>query len=137
MAAKSGRLCSIKLGTNLIQLMGTWSMPGVSTDLLESTAFGDDWKQFKTGLLDGGTITFNGLYDPADTTGQDALRTANEDSTELTDVRLYIDSTSYWIPTTTGPASYMLVTDWEIGADKSALMTASFSLKVSGKLELI
>lgn len=131
-----GKYGKVTIGTNPIALMGQWSMPGVSADSLESTAFGDEWKQFKMGLKDGGQITFSGLYDPTDT-HQTSLRTYNADNTEVTTLRLYINNTSYFVPTTTNPVSYVQITAWEIGMDKAGLGTASFTAKVSGKMELI
>ena len=139
MGAIFGKYGKVTIGTSAtkISLMGTYSIPSVSADQLEDTEFGDEWKTFKMGLKDGGQITFSGLYDPTDTAGQTALRTYNADNTELTTLRLYIDNTSYWTPTTTNPASYVQITGWEIGLEKAGLATASFSAKVSGKLELI
>lgn len=139
MGAIFGKYGKVTIGTgnNKVSLMGTWNMPGVTSDQLEDTEFGDEWKTFKMGLKDGGQITFNGLYDPTDTNGQTVLRTYNEDNTEVTAFRLYIDNTSYFTPSTTNPASYVQVTAWEIGLDKAQLGTASFTMKVSGKMELI
>lgn len=139
MGAIFGKYGKVTIGTsaNKVQLMGTWNMPGVTSDQLEDTEFGSEWKTFKMGLKDGGQITFSGLYDPTDTNGQTILRTYNADNTEITDFRLYIDNTSYWIPTTTNPTSYVQVTAWEVGLDKAQLGTASFTVKVSGKMELI
>lgn len=132
-----GKDAKVSLGANKVLGMGTWKMSGVKTDLLESTEFGDDWKTFKVGLKDGGDITFSGLYDKTDTSGQVALRTANENNTQITDIRFYVDSTSYYTPTTTNPLSYCYVTGYSIGADKSSLIPTDFSLKLSGKLELL
>ena len=133
-----GKYGKVTIGTGVteVALMGTWNMPGVQADQLESTAFGDEWKQFKMGLKDGGQITFSGHYDPTDA-AQTSLRTYNADNTEITTLRLYIDNTSYWTPTTTNPVSYVQVTAWEIGMANAELGKASFTCKVSGKMELI
>ena len=137
MGLKIGRLASVRLGATQVLGIGTWEMSGITTDQLESTEFGDAWKTYEYGLKDGGQITFSGLYDPADTTGQNALRTYNEESTQVTSLRLYVDNTSYWIPATTGPASYVVITAYDVKADKSGMMTCSFTAKVSGKMELL
>ncbi len=110
----------------------------------------DNWKHFEFGLLDGGNITFSGLYDPADTTGQDALKLANVNQTDITTLRLYIDNTSYFEPcATTGywtPAnttgndselSKVNCTAYTINADKGALVQTDFTLKVSGCMVLV
>ena len=132
-----GKDCKVTLGANKVLGMGTWTMGGVSTDLLEATELGDNWKRFELGLKDGGEVSFSGFYDKTDTTGQDALRTANELGTSITDVRFYVSASSYWTPTTTNPLSSCLCTSWSIGAEKAGLVTAEFGLKVDGKLELI
>lgn len=134
----SGYEGNVKLGSsNTISLMGTWSMSGVTTDMLETTAFGDDWKQFRPGQRDGGTISFNGLFDGTDANGQTALRNYNAANTSVSDIRFYIDANSYYIPSTTNPLSYVWITEWNVDSDKSQLVTASFSCKVSGKMVLV
>lgn len=137
MAAKVGHDCQVTLGANKVLGIGTWNHSGRAMDVLEDTEFGDDFKSYKGGLLEGGQITFAGYYDPADTTGQEALQGYWEARTEVTSMRLYVDNTSYWTPTTTNPLSAVLITAFEISADKSGLMQISFTAKVSGNTELI
>ena len=132
-----GKNCKVTLGSNKVLGMGTVSLSGVATDLLDKTQFEDDWKQWEMGLKDGGELTFNGLYDPADSTGQDVLRAANENNTQVTDIRFYVDANSYWIPKTTGPASYVLITAWDVSASKDGMVECSFTAKISGAMELI
>lgn len=134
---KIGRNCKITLGSTKILGMGTWQMSGVNTDLLDKTEFGDTWKQYVLGLLDGGEITFNGLYDPTDSEGQTALRTANEAGTELTDLRFWVDNTSYWAPATTNPTSHLLISQWQVSVDKAGLAQSSFTAKIAGKMQLV
>lgn len=135
--ALSGANCSIKLGTHLISLMGAFTLPGATTDMLESTSFGSTWKTFVPGFRDGGTITFNGFLDPTDTDGQNTLRTLNANNTSVTDIRFYINSNSYYTPGTTNPLSFVYISDWSISSDKAGLVTASFSAKVSGNMVLV
>ena len=150
MATKIGKDCAVKLAANSVVGMGTWSLSGISSDQLEDTEFGDSWKTFKFGLKDGGQVTFNGLYDPADTTGQEVLKAANLDNTDITNLRLYVDNTSYYEPcqttgywspsdTTGNPTvlSHVNITAYDISADKSGLMQSSFTAKISGCMVLI
>jgi hypothetical protein len=132
-----GKNCIVKLGANKILGMGNWNISGVQSDQIEDSEFEDEWKQFKLGMKDGGTVSFAGQYDKADSTGQDALRTANENDTELTDLRFYVNDASYWVPTTTSPVSHIKIMSWEISADKNGLAQCSFTGKVSGKLHLV
>jgi len=145
-----GKDCSVKLATNSIVLMGTWSLSGVNTDQLETTAFGNEWKTYEFGLKDGGTVSFSGLYDATDTTGQHELMEANVEATDLTDIRLYINTTSYFVPNqtdgyfsptvTTGASteeSHVNITSLNINSDKSGLVNIDFTGKVSGVMVLV
>lgn len=138
MAASQGRNCKVtNVGATKILGMGTWSINGITVDQLEDTEFGDSYKTFLYGLKDGGTVSFNGYYDKADATGQTLLRTAHDNATELTDLRFYVDSVSYWRPNSTGsPSSNIVITSHDIGADKGALVQCSFTGKVNGKMTL-
>ena len=137
MSFKKGKNCKVSIGSDKVVGIGTWSISGMTSDMLEDTEFGDAWKTFQFGLKDGGTIAFEGLYDPDDATGQDVLRSALENDDDITTLRLYVDNTSYWTPKTTSPTSKINVTAWDIKADKSGLMAATFSCKISGAMELI
>ena len=136
MAKSPGKDCKVSLGTTKVLGIGSWEMPGISTDLLESTEMGDQWKTYLAGLKDGGEITFEGLYDPADSTGQKLIRDANLYGSQLTDIRFYVNSVSYFAPSTTNPTSYCLITKTSVKADKSGLISTSFSAKVSGMMLL-
>lgn len=138
MGFKTGNNCKVTLGSNTVVGMGTWELPGISVDILESTSFGDTAKAYLTGLLDYGDVNFSGLYDPADTTGQDILLSANRNNSKISNIRLYVDNTSYWTPNVTAvSAAGMLVTSTSIGADKSQLMTIKFSGKCTGPWTLV
>lgn len=150
MAKKIGKDCAVKLGTTQVLGIGTWSMDGISADQLESSEFGDNWKTYEFGMLDGGTVSFNGFFDPADTTGQEVLERANLYNSDLTTLRLYVDNTSYFVPCqTTGyfspsltkaaptQLSHVNITSCNVSADKSGLMNISFTGKVSGCMVLV
>ena len=145
-----GKDGKVTIGANTVVGMGTWSLDGIQTDEFDSSAFGDTWKKFEYGMKDGGTVSFNGHYDPTDTTGQQALQQANLYNSALTDLRLYIDNTSYFEPcqttgyfspnlTTGAPTklSNIKITSYNIGLDKSGLGTISFTGKVSGLMTLV
>jgi len=137
MAAKVGKDCAVKLGTVKTVGLGTWAMTGIDADSLEDTEFGDDYKTYTVGLNESGQITFSGYYDPTDATGQISIRDYWRAGTAVTSLRLFVDSVSYWTPTTTNPLSHVNFTSWDINADKSGLVQASFTAKVSGKMELL
>lgn len=138
MAFKAGNLAKVTLGTTTVVGQGNWKLNGISVDLLESTAFGDTAKQFMTGLLDYGTLTFGGLYDPADTTGQAILVSASLNNSKIANIRLYVDASSYWTPNVTVvSAAGMLIQNVAIGTDKGALATIEFSAKCTGPWLLV
>jgi len=138
MAFKAGNNAKVTLGSNTVVGMGTWKLDGITVDLLETTSFGDTAKQFVTGLLDYGSVSFGGLYDPADTTGQSILVSANINNSKIANIRLYIDNTSYWTPNVTVvSAAGMYMQSVSIGIDKSALGTIDLSGKCTGPWVLV
>lgn len=137
MAFVTGSHAKVTLGANTVVGMGNWKLNGITVDLLETTSFGDTAKQYTSGLLDYGTVSFGGLYDPADTTGQNMLVSAMLNNSKVANVRLYVDNTSYWTPNVTTAsgglaAAGMLVQSVPIGMDKSGLGTIEFSGKCTG-----
>ncbi len=150
MARKVGKDCKVTLGSSTVVGMGTWSVDGSSMDEFDSTAFGDNYKTYEYGCKDGGAITFDGFYDPSDSTGQIALQLANLSNTAVTTLRLYVDNTSYYAPcqttgyfspsNTTGfgtQLSSVRITSFNVKADKSGLLTTSFTAKISGVMVLV
>jgi len=151
MGVKVGYKGKVALGASTVVGMGTWSMTGITADQMESSVFGDNWKTFEFGMKDGGTISFNGFLDPDDTTGQTALQLANISNTDLTNIRLYVDNTSYYEPCQTtgyfGPGdlstgydtlmSWVNITSYDISMDKSGLATVTFTGKVSGLMVMV
>lgn len=150
MGKKIGKDCKVALGSSKILGMGTWSLNGITSDQIESSEFDQNWKTYEFGMKDGGDIGFDGFFDGADNTGQEALRQANLANTDVTNLRLYVDKTSYYEPCrTTGYFSPWLtsgadtmlscvnITSYDIGSDKSGLMTMSFKGKVSGVMVLV
>jgi len=150
MAFKKGKYCEVQLGTAKISGMGTWTLNGVSLAQLDETEFGDNWMHFSFGLGDGGTLSFNGIYDPDDSTGVESLQQKNMNGTNITDIKMFIDSTSYYEPCqTTGyfspnstsgndsEPSHVNVTSWDINVDKAGLAQISFQAKVSGCMVLV
>jgi hypothetical protein len=137
-AFKAGNYGKVTLGANTVVGMGTWELPGITTELLETTAFGDTAKQFVTGMLDYGNVNFSGLYDPADTTGQTILLSANLNNSKIANVRLYVDNTSYWTPNVTAvSAAGMYVNSVAISMDKSGLAQIKFGGKCTGPWVLV
>ena len=150
MAKRVGKDCKVALGSNIVSEMGTLTLDGIVTDQMDASAFGDGWKEFMYGMKDGGSVNFNGWFDPDDTQGQEQLVLANLYNSALTNLRVYIDNTSYYEPcqttyyfsptvTTGAPTklSSVTITSLNINGDKAGIMTASFTGKVSGVMVLV
>jgi hypothetical protein len=147
--SKMGYLGKVSIGAGHVLGIGNWSMDGKSIAELDDTEFGDQSTKYALGIQDGGTISFAGLYKPDDTTGQDVLIQAFDERTELTDLRLYIDETSYFSPCstsgylsptkTTGANTVLsnaVITAQPITLDKGALGTISFTARINGDMVL-
>ena len=145
-----GKDGKVALGANTVVGMGTWTLDGIQVEEFDASAFGDTWKQFEYGMKDGGSVSFNGHYEHTDVTGQIALQQANLYNSDLTDLRFYVDNTSYYEPcqttgyfdptlTTLAPTklSTITITTFNVGMDKSGLGTTSFTGKVSGVMVLV
>ena len=145
-----GKDGKVALGANTVVGMGTWSLDGIQVEEFDASAFGDTWRKFEYGMKDGGSVTFSGHYEPTDTTGQDLLMQANLYNSALTNLRCYINNTSYFEPcqttgyfsptlTTGAPTklSSVTITQFNVGLDKSGLGTVNFTAKVSGVMVLV
>jgi len=143
MSIKAGKNASVRIGTYKVAEMGTWALNGITNELIEATAFGDEYKEYILGVGDWGGITFNGHFDMDDTTGQVLLDSAHKAKSVLNSFRLYIDTTSYYTPNTNVTSSAglaaagVLLQTIAISFDKTAIGTISFTAKITGPMILI
>ena len=151
MAKYVGKDCTVKVDDVDVVGMGTWTMNGVATEKFDQSQFLDEWKTYLFGMKEGGTVSFNGHCDLADVTGQRALLAANVLNSALTNVKFYVDGTSYWEPCQTSgffasgaystgmgtPDSDLHITEWNIGADKSGIVSISFTADINGAMVLV
>lgn len=91
-AGKSGKL-SIG-GTTPIKVVGikNWSLD-LSLDTLDTTALGDDWKNYITGLKEWSASSDGDYNVHLDTTGQEALQTAYLEGKTI-DLQLFVNDTN-------------------------------------------
>lgn len=94
MAALVGKDAKVMIGTAQVAQADTWSLDTPAT-LLETTNFGSaGWKEYIAGLKEwNGSFECN--FDPTDTTGQVALRTAWQNGTTVS-LKLYVNATNYY-----------------------------------------
>ena len=93
-AGKNGKVVIGASATEKVVGIKNWSLE-LSLETLETTALGDDWKNYITGLKEW-TASSEGDYNvPTDTAGQKALQDAFLNGT-IVKVKLYVDATNYY-----------------------------------------
>lgn len=136
MGALMGRYASIKLGNALVQNLGKWTLD-IKMDEIDTSVFGSVWGKKIPGMQ-AWTGAIEGFYDPADTTGQLALHNAALAATKLTDLRYYIDSTSYWTPDVTGEsAAGAYISSINVAHDKAGVASITMNVIGYGKITLV
>lgn len=94
-AGKNGKVVVGSSSTTKVVGIKNWSLE-LSLETLETTALGDDWKNYITGLKEW-TASSEGDYEvPVDTAGQAALQTAYLNGATVV-VKLYVDATNYYM----------------------------------------
>ena len=128
----SGVNGKVMYGSVTIAEQVSWSMSGLSTPVTSApTAFGDTGvKVYEVAeLSEGGTIEFNGNYDPSDSTGQLAMATVCAAGTHLTNLYLYANTSTFW---KVGAGGYIIVTKANaVTMPRNNFGTISFSGQVS------
>jgi len=136
MSTYNGREATVKKGTYTVAEFASWSLD-LSNDEIDTTAFGSTWKKSDVGMR-GWTLAVEGHYDPSDTTGQRALETAWAGGTLVNDVKLYVDSSSYWIPdVTTDSDAGGRVTSFALNQAHDAVAGISMTLSGSGPVTFV
>lgn len=93
-AGKNGKVVIGASTTEKVVGIKNWSLE-LSLETLETTALGDDWKNYITGLKEW-TASSEGDYNvPTDKAGQKALQDAFLNGT-IVKVKLYVDATNYY-----------------------------------------
>ena len=93
-AGKNGKLVVGASASKKVVGIKNWSLE-LSLDTLETTALGDDWKNYITGLKEWSASSEGDYEVPVDTEGQKALQDAFLNGTTVT-VKLYVDGTNYY-----------------------------------------
>ena len=139
MGLKNGRFASARLGTYVIASLGNFSIDGWANDMIETTSFGDIAKTYEFAMQSYGTIKCSGFFATGDTTGQDLLMSAFQNQSKITNLRLYIDSTSYYTPgVTSNSSSCVMVTSVSpVVFDKAQVGQITYTFQISGVLTLV
>ena len=93
-AGKNGKVVIGESATKKVVGIKNWSLE-LALDTLETTALGDDWKNYITGLKEWSASSEGDYEVPVDADGQQALQDAFLNGTTVT-VKLYVDGTNYY-----------------------------------------
>jgi len=135
---KAGYKGRIQFGDTVINGMMTWNYSGSVRDLADDSALRQEIKTYVALQIEGGTVTMNGNFLLDGDAGQQALKDAFDNATELDNIRLYIDDSNYYeLDSSTDPASYAIVSKYDdIGVDKAGIISIASELKISGVMKL-
>ena len=98
MAVLCGTNGKVMYGSVVVASQVEWSISGYTQAVTDiPTAFADTVKTYcAADSGDPGTISFNGNYDPTDTTGAVALDTVCQAGTSITNLYLYANTSVFW-----------------------------------------
>jgi predicted secreted protein len=116
--------------------LASWALD-LSNDEIDTTAFGSTWKKSDVGMR-GWSLSVEGNYDPSDTNGQGDIEAAWAGGTLINDIKLFVDSTSYWIPdVTTDSDAGGRVTAYAVNQAHDNVAKISFTLAGSGPITFV
>lgn len=93
-AGKNGKVVIATTGDTKVVGIKNWSLE-LSLDTLETTALGDDWKNYITGLKEWSASSEGDYEVPIDGQGQAALQYAFLHGSTIT-LKLYVDDKNYY-----------------------------------------
>jgi len=136
MTTKNGRNATVKYGTYTIAELASWSLD-LSNDEIDTSAFGSTWKKSDVGMR-GWSLSVSGHWDPTDSTGQSMIEAAWAAGSLINTIKMYVDSTSYWIPdVTTDSDAGGRVTSYAVNQAHDAVAGISFTLSGSGPITFV
>ena len=136
MTTKNGRNATVKYGTYTIAELASWSLD-LSNDEIDTSAFGSTWKKSDVGMR-GWSLSVSGHWDPTDTNGQKAIETAWAGGSLINSIKLYVDTSSYWVPdVTTDSSAGGRVTSYALNQAHDAVAGISFTLSGSGPVTFV
>lgn len=129
--------------------MGTWSIGGISRNMIDITAFGDTVMKYAPGMMNPGTMTFSGYCDAGSTAQANLVNALNNgwyicnkttgsllgNSTTVKKLRLWAnDDTTfpeygYW--SCSGSSGKIFFNSMDLGQDKNGVASLTFTAQVS------
>lgn len=98
------------------------------TDTKDGDGSGNGWRKFKAGLKDGG-VDLSGDLEEADANGQNALRTAWENGTEI---KIRLEENPAAVAGKKGYDVPCLVESYEVNGEVGGTVEFSATLKING-----
>ncbi|GAB6157854.1 hypothetical protein JCM39194_10540 [Desulfotomaculum varum] len=92
--AISGKSGKLVIGTNTVTEIKNWSLD-LGLDTIDTTALGDEWKTFISGLKEWSASAEGSWNIAVDTMGQKVIQDAYL-SGSLVSLKLYVDATHYY-----------------------------------------
>ena len=133
MAVSLGRQGTLKKNEVTVSKITAPSL-SCSAGTIDLTSLGDLWDKFATGM-GSYTLSFNMLMVSDDVT-QNAIWSAFENRTELTDISLYVDSTSYFTCDIDADSeASMVVTGYNVTFDNKSAVQVAVTLQGNGPLK--
>lgn len=152
MAVAEGRNGSITLATTdgtkiTVAEQGTWSIGGISRNMIDITAFGDTVMKYAPGMMNPGTITFSGFCDANSTAQAGIINALNNGkfignacnvlgaSTKVKKLRVWANNNAtypeygYW--SCVGSSGKIFFNSMDLGQDKNGVGTITFTAQVS------
>jgi len=128
----SGKGGKVMYGSVTVANLTEWSMSGLSMGVIKKEpAFADTVvEKVADGVQEPGTISFKGNYDPNDTNGQIALKAVLQAGTGITNLYLYVNTSTFW---RVGSGGTIIVTKCNaITLPRSGMGTIDFAAEVEG-----
>lgn len=134
-AVKLGKLASVKKGANTVALMTSFNL-NVAQSFVDGTSFLDEFEQ-PVPVMGNWNATISGYFDPSDTE-QASLESLALSGGKMTDIRLYIDGTSYYTPDVNRDVDAgAYIESFTPAADKSGIVNFSMNLKGVGPIHRV
>lgn len=128
--ALPGNAASFLIGANTVAEL-TSVTNTITGEELDTTTFDDGiFRTFIAGLVNG-QMSISGYYDPTDTNGQVALRSAILGGTLISTPKFLVDGTNGF------SAVNGLITSIDIGAEVAGLVTFAATIRLSGTISVV
>lgn len=130
---KLGKNAKIQIGANEVARMNSFNFT-VTNTTVPTDSFGDDFDKSVI-VKQGWSASIEGYYDDDDTYNSN-LQSLALSGGEIDDLRLYVDSSSYYAPdTVTDTEATAIIESFNPTAEKSGIVSFTMAIKGSGPIK--